>query len=667
MFRTFRRSSTILTWIAASSLILPQIGCEYGLHVVVPADDVLDPLVPSDQGGGGDYIFLPCRAGEFRVCTQGPFGTTSHSGRSTMYGIDLDTSNTVDEELYAPASGTIHLFSETDSGGFGIAITIDRGDGTYVVLGHLDSVFVHDGEQVVAGQLIGYEGCTGVCTGDHVHIGLMRGDASLKPSLGESIPTAYFTYDVETGSAFSVINDSDFVCGIAAEGDPQDGHGYAASLQVPAWHPNDSLVKTGNDPRVFLLDQNDRRWITTQDVFWNSGYDFRNVATISSYEMGCYGEGFDIDEAWAVDAVRDSQGQIWLLLGSEDLGPRIRRPVLDMAWDQVLATWGLQYSSTNLPPQVASGDSRLTDWIPQEENAKFRNGTILREQSNSDIYIVSSGVAVPVVDWNTYLFLGYGRREIVWIPDGAIASILFSQGSCLFGEWCIDMEVATSCGETLNLGHHQGNDVFGNHDDGPMDDDDVSDDDADDDDSPTDDDTTETDTEEPTPEEEPTPPTTPADPCAGEGACIADLDLDGVDETLLLSDSEWIAGASVSEPSYVWANVLGCFDGSLGAVDYIIPDLDVNDYYAIDFQGFANPCMSELTLIASLGSDGAPPTPWMSNWYWWQNAPFCSQGSTLCDLQDNGNTWEDWLLSVSWSPIVGLIPNGNGFTSNVQL
>lgn len=53
-----------------------------------------------------------------------------------------------------------------------IVIVIDDGDGYRSVYAHFWKVVVHTGQQVKAGQLIGYEGMTGRATGCHVHFGL---------------------------------------------------------------------------------------------------------------------------------------------------------------------------------------------------------------------------------------------------------------------------------------------------------------------------------------------------------------------------------------------------------------------------------------------------------------------------------------------------------------
>ena len=53
-----------------------------------------------------------------------------------------------------------------------IVIVIDDGDGYRSIYAHFWKVVVHKGQQVKAGQLIGYEGMTGRATGCHVHFGL---------------------------------------------------------------------------------------------------------------------------------------------------------------------------------------------------------------------------------------------------------------------------------------------------------------------------------------------------------------------------------------------------------------------------------------------------------------------------------------------------------------
>ena len=54
-------------------------------------------------------------------------------------------------------------------GEYGNAIIIDHGGLTSSVYGHLSQIFVAEGQEVVRGQAIGAVGCTGRCTGPHLH------------------------------------------------------------------------------------------------------------------------------------------------------------------------------------------------------------------------------------------------------------------------------------------------------------------------------------------------------------------------------------------------------------------------------------------------------------------------------------------------------------------
>jgi len=157
-----------------------------------------------------------------------------------------------------------------------------------------------------------------------------------------------------------------------------------------------------------------------------------------------------------------------------------------------------------------------------------------------------------------------------------------------------------------------------------------------------------------------------SNPCDGEDACVEDMDGDGQDETLMMADHMWLTSWIDGEPTYVYANASGCFDGVLSTSDLFESDPSTG-YYLIDFSSFVAGCTSELSLISSVGTDGHDPQSDMSNWYWWQNADFCSQGHDLCELENNGTSWEEWLIRVSWIPSYGLLADGNGYTSNDEL
>ncbi|MEK7665415.1 MAG: M23 family metallopeptidase [Patescibacteria group bacterium] len=342
-----------------------------------------NPGSSTDQGGyDGVVIDLPFHDGYKTLCTQGPFDTYSHAGDSTELDLDFDTPNGESDIVYAPIGGTAYVHMESASLNFGYHVNIVLGDGTYVVLAHMSDIFVSDGFEVAAGQILGYEGCTGKCSGDHVHIGLHEGDGRLMAEYGESIEVGYFVDNVSTGESELVLESEDFVCGLDGAGET-----YRSLLPVTNWHPNGTLVKTPDDNNVYLVEDGERRWIESEDVFWDLGYDFSEVVLISPDELDCMDVGEAIDET------------------------------SDVSW--------------------------------RVDNAYFRDGDIVKEASRSDLYVVSDGMALPIETWDIFLRLGFSSRYIVTVGDGTIADTGLPMGSCSSDYGCIDAEMIETCGGSV--------------------------------------------------------------------------------------------------------------------------------------------------------------------------------------------------------------------------
>jgi murein DD-endopeptidase MepM/ murein hydrolase activator NlpD len=53
--------------------------------------------------------------------------------------------------------------------GYGKVVFIAHGDGVVTVYGHASKLLVKVGDQITQGQVIANVGCTGVCTGSHLH------------------------------------------------------------------------------------------------------------------------------------------------------------------------------------------------------------------------------------------------------------------------------------------------------------------------------------------------------------------------------------------------------------------------------------------------------------------------------------------------------------------
>ena len=80
-------------------------------------------------------------------------------------GIDLNAG--AGTAIKAAEAGTV-IMART-WGGYGRAIVIDHGGGLSTLYAHQSSMLVSEGQKVARGDVIGYVGCTGYCTGPHLH------------------------------------------------------------------------------------------------------------------------------------------------------------------------------------------------------------------------------------------------------------------------------------------------------------------------------------------------------------------------------------------------------------------------------------------------------------------------------------------------------------------
>jgi murein DD-endopeptidase MepM/ murein hydrolase activator NlpD len=97
-----------------------------------------------------------------------PFGYRVHpilGIRRLHTGIDIDAST--GDPIRAAEAGRV-ILAQT-YGGYGRAVVIDHGGGMATLYAHQSSLAVSQGDQVERGEVIGYVGCTGLCTGPHLH------------------------------------------------------------------------------------------------------------------------------------------------------------------------------------------------------------------------------------------------------------------------------------------------------------------------------------------------------------------------------------------------------------------------------------------------------------------------------------------------------------------
>jgi murein DD-endopeptidase MepM/ murein hydrolase activator NlpD len=120
------------------------------------------PPAPTSGGGGGDST--PSASGFIW-----PVNGTVTSGFGMRWGRmheGIDIAAPTGTAIHAAAAGTV-IYAGVMSG-YGNIVVIDHGGGIATAYGHMSAIWVGGG-QVSQGQGIGAVGCTGHCTGPHVH------------------------------------------------------------------------------------------------------------------------------------------------------------------------------------------------------------------------------------------------------------------------------------------------------------------------------------------------------------------------------------------------------------------------------------------------------------------------------------------------------------------
>ncbi|MBV8257810.1 MAG: peptidoglycan DD-metalloendopeptidase family protein [Actinobacteria bacterium] len=122
-----------------------------------------------DQGGGTDTTAPPSSpsgAPHFIWPVNGPITSPFGMRWGTLHpGIDIGVPEGT--PVHAAAAGKV-IYCGWESG-YGNLVVIDHGGGYATAYGHNTRVAVSCGQNVAQGDVIAYSGCTGFCTGPHVH------------------------------------------------------------------------------------------------------------------------------------------------------------------------------------------------------------------------------------------------------------------------------------------------------------------------------------------------------------------------------------------------------------------------------------------------------------------------------------------------------------------
>ncbi len=108
-----------------------------------------------------------------------PFG---RDGSRWHPGLDIGVLRSLD--VHAAAAGVVTQVGYVPGyDGYGNVVIVQLRAGYSALYAHLAQPLAHVGELVRPGELIGVAGCTGWCTGTHLHFELRYGNVAVDPTL----------------------------------------------------------------------------------------------------------------------------------------------------------------------------------------------------------------------------------------------------------------------------------------------------------------------------------------------------------------------------------------------------------------------------------------------------------------------------------------------------
>lgn len=141
------------------------------LPTPVPLDPDATPFAVASNVGGTASASGPSTRAAAPAAVGGlvwpvPGGSYSQYFHSGHLAVDIAAPH--GSQIVAAQAGVVTSAGWRNNGG-GIVISIDHGNGMVTLYNHLSASWVSAGQYVAAGQGIGAIGCTGMCTGPHVH------------------------------------------------------------------------------------------------------------------------------------------------------------------------------------------------------------------------------------------------------------------------------------------------------------------------------------------------------------------------------------------------------------------------------------------------------------------------------------------------------------------
>lgn len=192
------------------------------------------------------------------------------------------------------------------------------------------------------------------------------------------------------------------------------------------WHPPGTVIRRPSDGSIWVVDHEiQRQPVDTETV--SRERLMERAINVTDAELGCMNpvSSFVSPRAGRRVLKFDDASTVYeYLVGPDAIGVGAERRAF-ISYD-AFRSWGWQDTDIRLLP---SSDRDAFFWETTDRGFRMlRDGSLVKTNTSSEVSVVSEGRRLPIVDWPTFLALGYRSEDILTIPSDVIDVVAGPRG-----------------------------------------------------------------------------------------------------------------------------------------------------------------------------------------------------------------------------------------------
>lgn len=191
-------------------------------------------------------------------------------------------------------------------------------------------------------------------------------------------------------------------------------------IRISSIYPNGTLIKTANNPAVYLLDNGKRRWITSPASFLSHGFLWDRIRTLSDFEMSLYPpDSLQPEVRTRPGTLLKSEANPAVYVTDFSGGTYIKRWIaspnifesLGYRWESIMVVSDVELASYADRPNVI-------------DSLSHPNGLLIKTVASLRVYLLEEGKKRWIVSPAAFLSHGFQWDKIVTVSDQEVQNYL---------------------------------------------------------------------------------------------------------------------------------------------------------------------------------------------------------------------------------------------------